>query len=384
MILIVTDSIPTPSFKRSGIFGYDDFQFLNRNASIAKMTILHRITIDRRFLLDVIKQIKSIKKQIKEIREVADKNPNIEFIPYFSIIKPFVFKEDFFILKKSKFKDEKFQTVIVHSILHTGLNVNWIKAQFSGAKVILKEHSNWLLYPKMVRYFAVRCISKYDMILINSEAARQTFFTIFSMYKKQIGEPVPAIEVDYPKFKINTLTVTKSESSLLKILTVADLLKAKGFEEAFEILKILETANVKWEWSIIGKGVFLKNIIERATQLGFLEKIKILPEVQKPALFEHMKESHIYLQLSYRETFGIAPIEAFSYYNKLIISDHINSIKELGLSSNENIFIIKNINDIAAQKEEILTFVSKKSCEAGFNKELSKINQKVNFFKSNN
>ena len=93
-----------------------------------------------------------------------------------------------------------------------------------------------------------------------------------------------------------------------------------------------------------------------------------------------MKKSDIYLQLSYRETFGIAPIEAFSHYNKLIISDNITSINELGLATNKNVLIIKDINDIVSQKECIVNFIYKKEFEDDFDKVLPELNNKINNF----
>jgi glycosyltransferase involved in cell wall biosynthesis len=93
-----------------------------------------------------------------------------------------------------------------------------------------------------------------------------------------------------------------------------------------------------------------------------------------------MKKSDIYLQLSYKETFGIVPIEAFSYFNKLIVSDHITSIKELGLATNKNVLIIKDINDILTQKEDIINFINKKESEDDFDKALPELINKINIF----
>jgi glycosyltransferase involved in cell wall biosynthesis len=344
------------------------------------MIILYRITYERRFLFDLKKKVNLILNQIKEIKSLVAKNLNIEFIPYFSLIKPFVFKEDLFLFKKSKFNNQPIDLIIVHTMLHTGLSIHWIRKQFPGAKIVLKEHSNWLFYPKLVRYFAARCINKYDKILANSESSKQSFQKIFSDYKNQVKNPPPIIEIDYPKFIINTKKIFKTKSSCLQILTVADLLKIKGFEESFAILKILEEAKIEWFWTIIGKGIFYNNIIQLATDFNLLNKILILPEVQKPYLFNYMKKSDIYLQLSYRETFGIAPIEAFSHYNKLIISDNITSINELGLATNKNVLIIKDINDIVSQKECIVNFIYKKEFEDDFDKVLPELNNKINNF----
>jgi glycosyltransferase involved in cell wall biosynthesis len=380
MIIIISDSLPTKSFKRSGIFGLDDYNFFRENGNDIKMIVLYRITYERRFLFDLKNKIDLIRTQIREIKELAANNPNIEFIPYYSLIKPLVFKEDLFLFKKSKFNSKSNNLVIVHNMLHTGLNINWIRKQFPCSKVILKEHSDWLLFPKLIRYFAVKYVGKYDKILANSEFSKRTFQKIFTTYNSTIKYPIPSIEIDYPKFKINTKRVVKSKSDCLRILTVADLLKIKGFTETFDILQILEDAKIDWKWTIIGKGIFYNDILRFARDLNFLNKISILTEVQKPELFGYMIESDLYLQLSYRETFGIAPIEAFSYYNKLIVSSHITSVNELGLSTNNNVLIINNIAEIFPNRYSILNFISKEISENDYVKTLPELNAKINMF----
>lgn len=380
MILIITDSIPTPSFKRSGIFGYDDFLFFTNKGVDVKMVILYRITYERRFLFDLKKQVNLIRNQIKEIKDLVSKNPNIEFIPYFSLIKPFVFKEDLFLFKKSKFRNQRFEQIIVHNMLHTGLNIKWIRKQFPTSKITLKEHDNWLLYRKLIRYFAVKCINKYDNILANSDSTKQSFEVIFSNFKKIVKIPTPAIDISYPRFNINTKKINKPKSDCLQILTIANLIKEKGFEESFTILKMLDNAKIEWHWTIIGIGPFYDSIVQLATEFNFSHKISILAEVQKPYLFDYMKKSEVYLQLSYMETFGIAPIEAFSYYNKLIISNYITSVNELGLSDNNNVLIIKNINDIVSQKEELISFILKEESENDFDRILPELNNTINAF----
>jgi glycosyltransferase involved in cell wall biosynthesis len=380
MILIITDSIPTLSFRRSGIFGYNDFRFFSDNGHDVKMIILFRVTYERQYLFNFKKQINSIQSQIEEIKKLVVNNNDIEFIPYFSLIKPFVFKEDLFLFKKSRFRKHKFDSIIVHNMLHTGLNIAWIKKQFPDSQIILKEHDNWLLYRKLIRFFAVRSINKFDKILANSESTRQSFIKVFSDYKKQLKSPTPLIEINYPKFTINTKKIVKTRSRCLRILTIANLIKAKGFEESFDILKILDENKIEWFWTIIGKGNFHQNIIQLAKDNNFIDRILILSEVQKPFLYDYMEQSDVYLQLSYRETFGIAPIEAFSYYNKLIISDHITSVKELGLESNKNVLIIKDITDIFAQRYEIINLIQKNRVDDDFEYILPVLNNKINIF----
>lgn len=376
MKLIITDSIPTKSFKRSGIFAFDDYLYLKNKNIEVKIIILYRITYQRRFLLNLKKQIESNRTQLRQIRALISNDANMELIPYFSIMKPFVFWEDLFLNKNSRFSKLEFKEIIVHNMLHTGLNVNWIKKQFPETPLVLKEHDNWFTYPGIVRFSAIKRLGHFDRILANSRNTEQSFVKLL----KKIGTEtqLPKIGVDYPKFKINLKKIQKHQSNCIQILTVANLIKAKGFEEAFPILQIFDKVGINWHWEIIGQGPFYSKIIELAIKFDFLNKIQVIPEVQKPNLYDYMEKADIYLQLSYAETFGIAPIEAFSYYNKLIVSNNITSIQELGLNTNKNVFIINDLNNITNQEEEIINFIRQDTNVEGFETVLPEINRAIN------
>jgi hypothetical protein len=163
-ILLITNSFPTENYKRSGIFAYDDYLSFLDNGSKVNMIILYRITFEKRHLLNLYGQYKNNKSQINEINAAIADLPNIELITYFSMIKPFVFKEDLFLNKTSKFKNKNFTSIIVHSMLHTGLNISWIKKQFPNQKIILKEHSDWSLFNKITKYFCLKKINLYSEV----------------------------------------------------------------------------------------------------------------------------------------------------------------------------------------------------------------------------
>lgn len=375
-ILIVSDSLPTPSFKRSGIFARDDYKYFKECGYLVKVLILHRRTFERRNLFAPIKQIKKINTQLNELRQIESDNPNIEVLSYYSLIKPFVYKEDLFLFKNSRFANVKFDVVIVHSMLHAGLNIDWIKRQFPFSKIILKEHSDWALYPSLIRTIAISKIARYNEVWANSKATKKSFEKIFSAKKKI--DNLPFVSVDYPKFHLNTDFIDKASFETIRVLTVANLVKEKGYEEAFEILKIINKHFKKWEWKIIGHGVYKNRILELATQYGFESNLHIIDEVEKPALYDHYKSANLYLQLSYQESFGISPIEAFSYFNKLIVSDKITSINELELDKNNNVLLIKDLSRIKDQENQILYFIRKRFEDENLIELLKDINNKIN------
>jgi L-malate glycosyltransferase len=375
-ILLISNDFPTELRKLAGIFAFNDLTFLKNKGYDVSMLVLFRYTIERKRLHRISEQIRNNANHIRLLRDVRKNDPSIDLLPYFSFLKPFVFKEDFFLVKDSHFRNQHFNFVIVHSMLHTGLNINWIRKQFPGSKFILKEHSDWARYPKLVQNIALEAGRKYDIILANSNATKRSIEKLYQVNSSI--KPQPYTVTDYPKFHINSSLISKKRSGRIKLLTVANLIKEKGYEEAFTIMQILEEASVSWEWTIIGKGVFLNTILSLTKQNSFGDRIRILPEIKKPQLFDYMKESDIYIHLSYGESFGIAPLEAFSFCNKLIISDHITSIKELIPDDNKNILVIKDLQNLNAQKQDIIRFVQEGPNEKDFDTQIMEINRKIN------
>jgi glycosyltransferase involved in cell wall biosynthesis len=375
-ILLITNSFPTENYKRSGIFAYDDYLSFLDNGSKVNMIILYRITFEKRHLLNLYGQYKNNKSQINEINAAIADLPNIELITYFSMIKPFVFKEDLFLNKTSKFKNKNFTSIIVHSMLHTGLNISWIKKQFPNQKIILKEHSDWSLFNKITKYFCLKKINLYSEVLSNSLISKEKMENFFLSNKNIVVSP-PEMNIDYPKFFVNEKPFLKTYSTL-KFITIANLIKEKGFEETFEIMKIVNHMNLDWSWTIVGKGTFLNRIEELIVLNGFERNIKIIPELNKERLYEEFIKSNIYVQLSYRETFGIAPIEGFSFFNKLIVSNEIASVNELGLKKNLNILVLNDIDNIIEQQNDIVRFLLKNQDIDEFSKAISFIKKEIN------
>jgi glycosyltransferase involved in cell wall biosynthesis len=373
-VLVISDSYPTNSHKRSGIFGFDDFVYYKSRAEKAKMLILFRKTIQRTDLFSISSAVRRIREQLEEIEFEIRENGDVELIPYVSLIKPFVFKEDLFLSKRSVFSDDNFDIVIVHSTVHTGLNIGWIRRQFRRCKIVLKVHSDWTLFPGTIRYFTLRAALRYDEVWANSEnTASKIQLLLRQQY--QDSRRLPVLLVDYPKFHINQEVIEK-KTDVTEVLTVANLIEAKGYRECFGVLSILEKANINWHWTIVGAGVFYEGLLLLIEKYFFRGKISIVSEAPKTVVHELMRKSNVYLQLSHRESFGIAPIEAFTFCNKVIVSDKIPSICELGLGANENVFVITDIAELDQIRSSLCEFVLSPPDWAGFQSGIRKIMDK--------
>ena len=370
-ILLITDCYPTESFKREGIFAYDDFIFLKSQNIDVNLLILNRFTIERMKVSHIFREIKKNVIQIKEIKKTIKSNTKIELINYFSMVKPWVMNEDFLLWKEPIMAKNHYDLVIVHSILHTGLNIKWIRKNFLNSKIILKVHSDWLLFNKIVQKYTLKKAQLYDEIWANSETNKRGIEKLF--LSKSIA--TMKIFVDYPKFHINTERINKKYYPI-KFLTVANIIKEKGFDDCFILFEYLTQQNIEWTWEIVGKGNYLEQLNNKIKEYSYTQRIRIIPEVKKENLWQYYQEANFYLQLTYFESFGIAPIEAFCFYNKLIISENIPSITELGIGQSLNILQVNRLK-LNERFADIMKFIKGSDILIDFDSNIQTLSQKI-------
>lgn len=368
-ILIISENYPTYLQKRGGVFALDELNFFENQGYLCYLTILYRKTLEKRHILKPYSKIKETQDHINSIKKEVKNRPNCELITYYSLPKPFVFNEACFIAANSSFRDYSIHTVFVHSTLHAGLTIKWIKKQFPKALVILKQHSNINLYHPLVRMLYIRTLHNYDYIACNSNKS-----------KEELKESVKNLEqnklvVEYPKFKINNSPVIKSNKKHIKFCTVANLIKEKGFYESISLIEYIDNKGVDWSWVIIGKGN-LRASLEKEFNNRRWDNVIFIEEVNKINLYKILEESNVYLQLSYKETFGIAPLEAYSYQNKLIISNEITSVNEL-LVDEDNIYKCDLLNLRSYLDSKLLAFLYQTYNHEIYRRNVDNMKQKI-------
>src|ERR1700748_2498901 len=103
-ILIVSNTYPSASYKRAGVFTKQDADFFLGFGCKVKILIANRYILSPKRILNSL-----FDKNIEELRKLSNENHDVKMtiLRYFSLPKPFVFREDLFLwFKKIKSKDE--------------------------------------------------------------------------------------------------------------------------------------------------------------------------------------------------------------------------------------------------------------------------------------
>jgi len=309
-VLIVTDSLPTKSFPRANIFALDQGSSFLKDGNEVFYLILHRLYINRQS--NILQNIKDRILQYVELKSLVAYN--IELKPYFSIMKPFVFKEDLFLFGGSKFSRTDFDIIIVHFMVHPGLAINWIRDKIVSKKYILYSHSDWRYFNSMVSYFCRYYIKYYDHVWVTSNEQKDILKRLTTN----------RITVNPPIHYINTEDINKAYT--LEFLTVSNLISIKGFDKMMAFFTELNKYDTSWKWRIIGHGILRNDIKKWIQENNFIRNVVIISELAKPHLLKEYKKASYYIQLSERETYGISPKEAYHFKCKLIISNNIPSV----------------------------------------------------------
>ena len=159
--------------------------------------------------------------------------------------------------------------------------------------------------------------------------------------------------VDLNKF--NIIKKTKNDDSL-NLITVARYAKEKkGFDLLPKVAKVLLDNKISFNWKIIGKNVSkLKNnelIKNNISYFSFFEDIIDFKDIYLPSneLVEKYLDSHLYINLSRIESFGITFVEALASGIPVITFD----------TKGVNEIIINEYNGVIIEKEKFENFCEK-------------------------
>jgi len=333
-VLIVTNNYPTELKKRAGVFARQDFDYFTSNGAAVDLLVLSRYYIHPKDFLD--KDLPKHVKALQSLQHTLASNTRIEIVRYFSLPKPYVQYEHFFLRLKTGALKQHYDLVLFEFMVEPGLLAKIIRKKISASRFVLREHSDWRLYHPLMKKACARNLHFFDKIVANSRYMKDAILQVAGA--EHVNLQADKIAVNYPKFNVNTRFFAKSNTQL-QFLTVANLIEAKGFGEATTILANLKKQGLDFRWVIIGKGPCKSSIEATAREKEIWESITFVDELPQEELPHFYINADVYIQLSYFETFGIAPIEAYSYGCKLIISDKIPSVSEL-IEDQANIFLL--------------------------------------------
>jgi len=133
----------------------------------------------------------------------------------------------------------------------------------------------------------------------------------------------------------------------VSILSVGALIRRKSIDKNLKALARLE-GRIDWRYTVIGGGPERWRLEKMAWELGIAERVCFKGKLPHHRVMEEMNRSHIFLLVSYMETFGLVYLEALAAGNIVIaaVKEGIDGIVQHG----KNGFLIPS-SDIEAMKE---------------------------------
>jgi len=105
------------------------------------------------------------------------------------------------------------------------------------------------------------------------------------------------------------------------ILSVARLTAQKNLKVLIEALALLKYENVTFKAFLVGDGPLRRTLEDQISDAGLGETVKILPGVDRLALFEHYRKCAVFVLPSVREGLGLVLAEALLMKQAVIASN---------------------------------------------------------------
>ena len=197
-----------------------------------------------------------------------------------------------------------------------------------------------------------RFLKRVDKIVCVSEFFSEHLKKTYPEFKDKICFINNGISIDYNETK------QKKEHKTFTIISVGGGVKQKN---NMTVCKAINSIKKNIRFIVIGK---LAEDGDRIKDYSFVEYYESLPHEE---VIKKMRESDLYIQNSYFETFGLAIIEALESGCNLLISKNIGVCSILNnLKEND---IILNNEDIEEISKKVLLKMSEKKCNITYDKE---------------
>lgn len=199
------------------------------------------------------------------------------------------------------FKKEFFDVAVSYTIGLSTKMVSYIKAK----KKYVFFHSSVDLHHEMLE----REFPKYDGIVAVSQGVKEMLQREYPMVKEKVMLLQNYVDAENVLQKAQkTQNVINIDKDVVNICSCGRLSPEKGFDMAVEAAAILRDKGCNFKWYFIGDGSERKKVEEIIEKYSLENKVYITGYVDNP--FPLMKESDIYVQPSYEESYGMTIKEA--------------------------------------------------------------------------
>lgn len=297
----------------------------------------------------------------------------------------------FFWLKLRRLNFKRFQAIIINDSGASLVPILFFPRELIKKCIYFLHGNEYDLFEKkgiLFRFFQYK--NRFSEFLLNchqivavSNFVKDEFLakTGLVLLKSKISVIHNGIEIsNNPKQPYQDFSLKNSIGNKKIILTVARLVKEKGYFEMFELFAHIHTIDNSFNWLICGDGKFrvtLENLVKSA---GLQDSVCFLGNVSRDQLGGVYRSAHVFLLLSnLKETFGLVYLEANSFglptigYNKFgvreVIKNGFSGFLVESAAEAETILLHslwKNLKkeDILSQAENFRIELSAKKLEA--------------------
>ncbi len=110
---------------------------------------------------------------------------------------------------------------------------------------------------------------------------------------------------------------TAGNGAGVSIISVCSLIERKKIDANLRALALLKD-KFQWTYTIIGEGEERAHLEALTAQLGIRARVRFMGGVPRSQVIEALKRSHIFVMVSYLETFGLVYLEAMAAGNIVI------------------------------------------------------------------
>jgi glycosyltransferase involved in cell wall biosynthesis len=161
-------------------------------------------------------------------------------------------------------------------------------------------------------HFAKRQVRRCDAIICVSDAERQTFVDDF---------PSVADRVTVIPNGIDASTIRRAEPFPDEPATVVCVGRLEPYKHFDDVVRAFSQVPRPAQLVIVGDGTQRDELTTLAAHLGLQSRVKLVGNVSDEDLHRWLRTARVFVSMSQREAFGMAPVEAACAGARVILSD---------------------------------------------------------------
>ncbi|QMU27345.1 glycosyltransferase [Adhaeribacter radiodurans] len=226
------------------------------------------------------------------------------FTKYFKIFK---------VINKKKLTNG-YDYIHAHTLISDGIAA-YLLSKFTNRKFVVTVRSTdvdfFIKKSSFFRFIARKILSQVSMVFFVSQSHKNIIKTLYPKIDTNAFFSLPNGLDNFWLKNVYEKTPADQDLSSVKILFVGQIIKRKKLDLLIDFLKKYDDR--KYELTIVGKNSLELDFDQIAQSITNGNTINYVGEVKnKEELLRIYRENHLFILLSYAETFGVVYVEALS------------------------------------------------------------------------